>query len=85
MPTLTETLTPQFKIILQKYTRSAKLDEMVADLLQAVERESPKVAIEIPVPACQHITRLTKNPDGSRSLVCKKCGDAQPIGLTNKR
>lgn len=85
MPTLTETLTPQFKIILQKYTRSAKLDEMVAELMQAVERESPKVAIEIPVAACQHITRLKKNPDGTTSLVCKKCGDVQSIGLTSKR
>ena len=80
MPNIAETLAPQFKIILEKYTRSAKLDEMVAELLLAVERESPRVAIEIPVPACHHVSRLTTNPDGKKSLVCKKCGDIQPVG-----
>jgi hypothetical protein len=73
-----ETLAPQFKAVLMKYTKSARLDEMVADLIEVVERDAPKVQVPIPVEACRHITRLTKCEDGKK-LICKKCGRIVPF------
>lgn len=68
-----QTLAPQFRAILQKYTKSVRIDEMVAELIEAVKRDAPRVEIPVPVEPCAHMMRLTKMPDNTKKLVCKYC------------
>lgn len=79
MPNPRETLTPQFRAVLQKFTKSARIDEMVHELIEVVERDAPRVEIPVPVEPCQHITQLRRQEDGLKKLVCKKCHRIVPI------
>lgn len=79
MPNLEDTLRPQFRAILQQYTKSVRIDEMVNDLLEAVKRDAPRVEIPVPIEACNHMSRLMRQPDGSKRLECKHCKKIFPI------
>lgn len=73
MPTIEDTLRPQFRAILQQYTKSVRIDDMVNDLIEAVKRDAPRVEIPVPVAACNHMSRLVRQEDGVKRLVCKHC------------
>ena len=73
MPNPKETLAPQFRAVLQQFTKSARIDEMVSALIEVVERDAPRVEIPVPVEPCRHITQLRRQDDGVKRLVCKKC------------
>ncbi len=79
MPNPNETLAPQFRAVLQQFTKSARIDEMVHALIAVVERDAPRVEIPVPVEPCHHITQLRKQDDGVKRLVCKKCHRIVPI------
>jgi hypothetical protein len=68
-----ETLKPQFRAVLQKYTKSARLDEMIDELIEVVKRDCPRVEIPVPIEPCKHMMRLTKMDDGVKRLICKHC------------
>lgn len=74
----------QIKAILQKYTKSSRIDEMVDDIIEAVKRDAPKVQVAVPIEPCQHMYRLLKQESGQRELVCKKCGRVKDLELTQK-
>lgn len=78
MPTLEDTLRPQFRAILQQYTKSVRIDEMVNDLIEAVKRDAPRIEIPVPTPACNHMLRLIRQEDGVKRLVCKHCSKVFP-------
>ncbi len=74
------TLPAQLKAILMRFTKSSRLDEMVDELMQVIVRDSPKIEIPVYANACNHISRVTKNPEtGKKELKCKHCGVIQPI------
>lgn len=79
MPSLTDTLKPQFRAVLQQYTKSTRIDEMVDALLEVVTRDAPKVEIPVPIEPCNHMLRLLKEADNVKRLVCKHCGKKFPI------
>jgi uncharacterized protein YbaR (Trm112 family) len=78
-----ENLKPQFITVLEKYTKSARLDEMVNELLDVVERESPVVEVPTAQEVCSHMLQLqTVGEDNGRKikkLVCKHCQKQYPI------
>lgn len=74
-----QTLAPQFKAILQRFTKSARVDEIVAELMAAVNRTAPKIEIPIAIEPCNHMTRLMPKPGGGKHLVCKHCSKVFPI------
>jgi hypothetical protein len=78
MADLEETLRPQFRAVLQQYTKSVRIDDMVNELIEVVKRDAPRVEIPVPVEPCNHMLRLTKMPDGKRMLVCKHCSKVFP-------
>lgn len=73
MSDLERTLTPQFKAIIQRYTKTTRVDEIVHELVEAVKRDAPRVEIPVPMEPCNHMMRLTKMDDGVKRLICKHC------------
>ena len=69
----------QIRTVLQKYTKSSRIDEMVDEILEVISRDAPKVQVSIPYEPCNHMYRLLKNEVGTRELICKKCGRVKDI------